>query len=269
MGVVNVTPDSFSDGQRYLDPDAAVAHGVRLAEAGAAILDVGGESTRPGAARVSAERQCARVVPVIERLAERVSTPLSVDTTRATVARAALDAGAAMVNDISAGCEDPALLPLVAERGAAVVLMHMRGTPATMQRGIGRRSCEDVVAEVLAFLEDRAEAAQGAGVPASSIVVDPGIGFGKTVAHNLALLKALPRFVALGYPVLVGPSRKSFLGAITGRDVDHREMATAGAVAAAVLGGAELVRVHDVARMRDVLLVAAAVRDGGASTTGE
>jgi len=260
LGILNVTPDSFSDGGQHADVETAVAHGLRLVQDGADAIDVGGESTRPGAEPVPAEVQCARVVPVIRALARRTSALLSVDTGNAEVAEAALDAGAHLVNDITAGRGDARLLPLVAARGVPVVLMHMRGTPRTMQRG--EVHYDDVVAEVTAFLAERAAAARAAGIAADRVVLDPGIGFGKTAVHNLLLIRELATLVALGFPVLLGASRKAFLGCITGRPAEERDQATAGAVAAGILAGARIVRVHDAARMVDVVRVANAIRLG-------
>jgi dihydropteroate synthase len=261
MGVVNATPDSFSDGGRYLAADAAVAHAERLAAEGADLLDLGGESTRPGAAPVDAGEEAARVVPVIAALRARgLAIPISVDTRRAEVARAALDAGADLVNDVSA-LADPALARLVAAREVPVVLMHMRGTPADMQ---SRASYGDVVAEVAAELRAALDRAVAAGVDPARVVLDPGIGFAKTPAQSLALLGGLPRLRELGRPLLVGPSRKSFIGAVTGAPVEARLPGTLAAVAACVLAGVELVRVHDVAAARQAALVAAAIRDASA-----
>lgn len=259
LGIVNVTPDSFSDGGRFADATAAMAAGLALVRDGADALDVGGESTRPGADPVPPAVQRERVVPVIRALAARTTALLSVDTSSAAVAAAALDAGAHLVNDVTAGRGDPDLLPLVAARGAPVVLMHMLGTPRTMQQDV---HYDDVVAEVAAFLAARVEAALAAGVARDRIVVDPGIGFGKTAAHNLRLIRDLGRIAALGYPVMLGPSRKAFLGAVTGRATGERDQATAGAVAAGILAGAQIIRVHDAARMIDVVRIAAAIRRG-------
>jgi dihydropteroate synthase len=266
MGVVNVTPDSFSDGGRYATTESAIAHGLRLAEAGADVLDVGGESTRPGSQRVSAEEELARVLPVLEGLRARTQVPLSVDTTKAAVAREALRAGAALINDISGFHADPELPRVVAQAGAACCLMHIQGTPETMQQA---PHYEDVLEEVLAFLEEGVARAVAAGVVRGSILVDPGIGFGKTLGHNLFLLRRLGALRVLGLPVLVGTSRKGFLGALTGgKPANERLAATLGSVAAvAALGGADFVRVHDVAEARDALAVVDAVRaatDGGA-----
>ena len=262
MGVVNVTPDSFSDGGRYFGTAPAVEHGLRLAEAGADVLDIGGESTRPGSPPVSAEEQLARVLPVLEGLRARTEVPLSVDTTRAAVAREALRAGAVLINDISGGSFDAELPAVVAEAGAAWCLMHIQGTPETMQR---EPHYEDVVDEVLAFLERGVARAVAAGVPRGRLLVDPGIGFGKTLGHNLFLLRHLDALRALGLPVLVGTSRKAFLGRLTGgRPAAERLAATLGSVAVlAAAGSADVVRVHDVAEARDALAVADAVRAAG------
>jgi dihydropteroate synthase len=262
MGIVNVTPDSFSDGGRFLDTRAAVDHCLRLAGEGADILDVGGESTRPGAPEVPADEEQRRVLPVVEAVAARYQVPVSVDTCKAQVARAAIEAGAAMINDITAG-GDPAMLPLAAERGVPIVLMHMQGTPRTMQRD---PRYDDVAAEVARFLSARLEAAVAAGVFAERVILDPGLGFGKRVEHNFELIARLPELGALGRPLLVGPSRKSFVGAALGLEVGERLLGTAAAVAACVLGGAHLVRVHEVAAMRQVCdlldAVRAAAREG-------
>jgi dihydropteroate synthase len=256
MGVVNVTPDSFSDGGRYLDAGAAVAHGLELEAEGAAILDVGGESTRPGAVAVGAERERERVVPVIEGLvAAGARSQISVDTSKAPVASAALAAGATMVNDVTALRGADELAGIVADAGAWVCLMHMRGEPRTMQDD---PRYDDVVSDVKAFLSARLAFAVAAGIAEERIVLDPGIGFGKTVAHNLELLARLGELVALGRPLLIGTSRKSFLGRLTGREVDGR---LAGTVATNVLAyerGARIFRVHDVAPVHDALTVTAA-----------
>ncbi|MGQ0614198.1 MAG: dihydropteroate synthase [Planctomycetaceae bacterium] len=251
MGVVNVTPDSFSDGGRHSDPAAAAAAGHAMARAGAALVDVGGESTRPGARAIDPGEEIARVLPVL-RLLEGLET--SIDTRRAQVAERALDAGVGIVNDVSAG-SDPAMFPLVAERGAGLVLMHMRGEPATMQED---PRYDDVEAEVTEFLLARATAAQRAGVAKDRILLDPGIGFGKTAAHNLALLEALPRLAAHGFPVVVGLSRKRFLGEWTGRGIGDRGAATTAACALAATLGAALLRVHEVEAALDAARVAAA-----------
>jgi len=257
MGVLNATPDSFSDGGRHLDPAVAAAVAESMVAAGAAILDLGGESTRPGARPVSAREERRRVLPVLAAVRRAVRVPLSIDTMKAEVAAAALDAGADIVNDVSAGRFDRAMLPLCGRAGVPVVLMHMRGRPATMQR---RPAYRNVVADVAAFLGRRAAAARRAGVAADAIVLDPGIGFGKTLSHNLALLAHLDVLAGLGYPVLVGVSRKGFIGTLCGgAGPDGRVFGTAAAVALAVARGARLLRVHDVAAMRDAVAVAAAV----------
>jgi len=258
MGVVNATPDSFSDGGRFLDAEAAVAHALRLAGEGADLVDVGGESTRPGAAAVPAEEEIRRVVPVIERLRARgLSIPISIDTSKAAVARAALRAGADLVNDVRA-LADPDLARAVAEAGAPVVLMHMRGTPADMAE---RAHYRDVAAEVADELAGSMERAERAGVSRDRILLDPGIGFAKTAEQSLELLARLGELRALGRPLVVGPSRKSFIGKVTGAPVEARLPGTLAAVAAVVLAGAEVVRVHDVGPARQAALVAAAIRD--------
>jgi len=256
MGIVNVTEDSFADGGRFAKRADAVRHGVRLAAQGASVVDVGGESTRPGASPVSAADETERVVAVIGELARELpDTLISVDTAKTAVAAAALDAGARLVNDVAAG-RDPAMLPLVAARGAAVVLMHMRGDPATMQT---ETAYADVVAEVHAFLRDRAAAARAAGIPAHRVFLDPGIGFGKDLDGNLALLRALPDLAALGHPIVVGASRKSFIGRLTGTAVDDRLAGSLAALAATARLPRVVVRVHDVADSVQFLTVAAAL----------
>ena len=261
MGVVNVTPDSFSDGGRFNEREAAVAHSARLADEGADIVDIGGESTRPGADPVSIDEELARVVPVIEGVrAARPGAVVSIDTRRAVVAAAAIDAGAAIVNDVTAG-RDPEMLPLVAEAGAGLVLMHMRGEPATMQ---DEPRYDDVVAEVQEFLRERIEAAIFAGVASGSLAIDPGIGFGKDLEHNLALLRGVSTLAHLGATVVIGVSRKRFIGALTGVEdpVDRVD----GSVAAAswcAANGADVVRVHDVAAtVRALRVTDAIVRPG-------
>lgn len=257
MGVVNVTPDSFSDGGRFLDLDAAVAQAQRLEDEGAGILDLGGESTRPGAKPVPAAEEQRRVVPVIEALvASGTTSVLSIDTSKLEVARAALDAGATYVNDVTALRAAPELAALVAERGATCCLMHMLGEPRTMQED---PRYDDVVSDVKAFLEARLAFATAEGIPEERIHLDPGIGFGKTLEHNLELLRRLAEIAALGRPVVLGVSRKSFLGRLTGRAPADLTAAT---VAASLLGwerGARILRVHDVAPLRDALIVASAM----------
>ena len=253
MGVVNVTPDSFSDGGEYLDAQRAVAHARELIAEGADIVDVGGESTRPYAEPVSTQEELRRVVPVIEGLA---GATVSIDTSKATVARAALDAGASYVNDVTAFRGDPGMAALVAERGARCCLMHMLGEPRTMQDD---PRYGDVVSDVKAFLEDRLAFAVAEGVPEEAIELDPGIGFGKTVAHNLELIGRLDELAALGRPLVVGVSRKGFLGKLTGRETPaDRIFATVAVNVLALERGASVFRVHDVAATRDALRVAAA-----------
>jgi dihydropteroate synthase len=258
MGIVNVTPDSFSDGGRYYDPAMAIQHGLALAAAGADILDLGGESTRPGALPVSGAEQCRRVLPVIQALhAALPELVLSIDTTRAEVAAAALAAGASLINDTSAGLDDPEMLPLAAASGAWLVLMHRQGTPATMQLN---PQYHDAAAEVYAWLRLRAEAAQAAGIAAERIVLDPGIGFGKRLEHNLALLANLPHLVALGYPVLIGASRKRMLAQLcdSTAPADQFSAASCAVTALAIAARVQILRVHDVAENYQARAVASA-----------
>jgi dihydropteroate synthase len=256
MGVLNVTPDSFSDGGRFFDRARAVEQALALAEAGADIIDVGGESTRPGARAVACEVEIARVIPVIEELAKRLKVPLSIDTRKAAVASAALGAGAVMVNDVSGLGFDPEIARVAARAGAALVIMHMRGTPEVMMRLARYR---DLVGEVCRFLRARAAFAEKAGVRRSRIILDPGLGFAKTRAHNLELLACLPRICALGYPVLVGASRKSFIRAIAGAGREELLFGSAAIDAIAVAQGASIVRVHEPGPARAVVRMAAAV----------
>jgi dihydropteroate synthase len=255
MGVVNVTPDSFSDGGLYLDPEAAIAHGRELVAAGAGILDVGGESTRPGAEPVGAEEELRRVVPVIQELSA-VDSQISVDTSKAAVATAALDAGAEIVNDVTALRGDPEMASLCAGRGATVVLMHMLGEPRTMQDD---PRYEDVVDDVKAFLSERLAVAVAAGIDEERIWLDPGIGFGKTAAHNMELLRRLGELRELRRPLVVGTSRKSFIGKVDGSPADRRVGGTIASSVLAAAEGADVLRVHDVAEMRQALTVAAAI----------
>jgi dihydropteroate synthase len=250
MGVLNVTPDSFSDGGRYLEAEAAVAHGLRLTQEGADLIDVGGESTRPGAEPVGEQEELRRVLPVVERLAAAVEAPLSIDTSKAEVARRAFEAGAGFLNDVTALAGDPAMAELAAGAGVDVCLMHMKGTPRTMQED---PRYGDVVAEVAAFLEQRLQFATSRGIAEERIWLDPGIGFGKALEHNLELLRRLDEIVALGRPVLVGASRKRFIGALTGKPETQR---LGGSLAAALIAferGAAMLRVHDVAATRDAI----------------
>ncbi|HEY6731688.1 MAG TPA: dihydropteroate synthase [Solirubrobacterales bacterium] len=255
MGVVNVTPDSFSDGGLYLDPEAAIDHGRELAAAGAEILDVGGESTRPGAEVVPEAEELRRVIPVIQGLVA-TEAEISVDTSKAAVAAAALDAGATIVNDVTALRGDPAMAALCADRDATVVLMHMRGDPRTMQDD---PRYDDVVVAVKDFLAERLEAALAAGIAEERVWLDPGIGFGKTTDHNLELLRRLGELRDLGRPLVVGASRKSFIGKLDGSGADERLGGTIAASVLAAAEGAEVLRVHDVAEMRQALAVATAV----------
>jgi dihydropteroate synthase len=261
MGILNATPDSFAGGGLLSGPDAAVGAGMRLYEEGADWVDVGGESTRPGAARVKAEEEIRRVVPVVAGLRRRGAGPISVDTTKAEVARAALDAGADLVNDVSAFAYDEAMAPLVAGRGVPAVLMHLRGAFEAMHEAPAYR---DVMAEVVAELGRALARAEAAGVPRERTIVDPGIGFSKDAAHSVEALRRLEELSALDRPVLVGPSRKSFIGKLLDLPVERRLMGTAAAVAACVLRGAHVVRVHDVRAMVEVVRVADALRGDGA-----
>ena len=256
MGIVNVTPDSFYDGGRFYDPGQAVAHAVRLVEDGADLLDIGAESTRPGALRVNDEEEQRRLIPVVAAIAKAVSVPISVDTSKAAVARAAIDAGAAIVNDVTALRGDEEMVEVVAKTGVGLVLMHMQGTPETMQQA---PHYNDVVEDVTRFLREQARIAMDRGVARERIVLDPGIGFGKTLAHNVDLLANLQAFLQLGFPVLVGASRKGFIGQLTGQPVEGRAWGTAGVVALAVEHGASILRVHDVGPMKDVVTVADAI----------
>jgi len=255
MGVVNVTPDSFSDGGLFLDPEAAVAHGRELIEAGAEILDVGGESTRPGAEPVGEDEELRRVVPVIEGLRDG-SSRISIDTSKAAVAAAALKTGAEIVNDVTALRGDPEMAALCADRGATVVLMHMLGEPRTMQ---DNPRYDDVVADVKAFLAQRLEAAVAAGIEEDRVWLDPGIGFGKTGAHNMELLRRLGELRDLGRPLVVGTSRKSFIGKVDGSPADQRLGGTIASSVLAATEGADVLRVHDVAEVRQALTVATAI----------
>ena len=257
MGVLNVTPDSFSDGGRWFDTDRAVAHALEMAGQGADILDIGGESTRPGATPVGEEEELHRILPVIEGIVARVPVPISVDTRKASVARAAVASGAAIVNDTGGEEADPAMPSVAAETGAAVVFMHSRGTPATMRE---LTDYDDVVTDVRDFLSDAAEKLQASGVARDRIVLDPGFGFAKTPQQNLELLDRLDEVVALGYPVLAGTSRKSFIGAVLDLPEDDRVEGTSATVAWAIARGAAIVRVHDVPQMTRVVRLCDAIR---------
>ncbi len=252
MGILNVTPDSFSDGGEFFETDAAIKRGIEMAAEGAAIIDIGAESTRPGAEIVSTQEQIKRAIPIIKALAKKVKVPISIDTYNYEVAKAALDAGAAIINDITA-LKEERMAKLAAKEKVPVVLMHMRGTPATMQK---EPKYKDVVAEILEFLLERAEYAQKMGILKERIFIDPGIGFGKTLEHNILLLRNIDKFVATGYRVLVGTSRKAFLGKLTGKEKSAgRIFGTAATVALCATAGVSIVRVHDVAQMVDVVKV--------------
>ncbi len=255
MGIVNVTPDSFSDGGMFLSADQAAEHARRLVRDGADLLDVGGESTRPGARAVSAQEEIERVAPVLEKLGD-LARPISIDTSKVAVAQAALGAGASIVNDVTALRAEPDLAAVCAERRCGVVLMHMRGTPRTMQEN---PTYEDVVDEVRSFLAERIAFATAEGIAEERIWVDPGIGFGKTVDHNLELLRRLGELRGLGRPIVVGTSRKSFIGKLTGREVAERLGGTVASTVLAARAGAEVLRVHDVAEVREAIVVAEAI----------
>ena len=255
MGILNVTPDSFSDGGSYFSVDQAVARGEQMVEEGADFIDIGGESSRPGSEPVSEEEELRRVLPVIEQLAKKTDIPLSIDTYKSNVARKALNAGAQVINDITGLTFDPNMLAVAGQLKACVVVMHMQGIPKTMQQ---EPRYDDVVGEVSHFLLGRAEVVKKQEI--ERIILDPGIGFGKTLEHNVALIKNLGRISAHGYPVLIGPSRKSFLGTLLDASVDDRLEGTAAAVAASILHGANIVRVHDVRQMRRVAIVSDALK---------
>lgn len=257
MGILNVTPDSFSDGGRFIAPDAAIAHALAMVEAGADMIDIGAESTRPGAEPVDEPEEIRRLIPVVREVCRRITVPVSVDTTKASVARLALEAGAAIINDVSALRNDARMGAVVAEAGAGLVLMHAQGTPQTMQQ---TQTYQDIVAEVRHFLADRVLTALEFGISPAQIVLDPGIGFGKNLNHNLALLAQISELVSLGYPLLVGVSRKAFIGQLLGRPIEQRVMGTAAASTMAILGGARIVRVHDVGEIRDVITMVEAIR---------
>ena len=252
MGVVNVTPDSFSDGGRFASAESAAAHARMLEAEGADLLDIGGESSRPGSEPVSLDEELRRVIPAVEAIAASARVPISVDTTKAEVARRAIASGASIINDVSGLTDDPDLARVVADTGAGVVLMHMPGNPRTMQ--VDPRY-NDVVAEIYEYLARRIEATEAAGIPRPRIALDPGIGFGKTFEHNLLLLRNLRRFASLGCALLIGTSRKGFLGKITGRPLDQRATASVVSSLAAAVNGASVVRVHDVGPMADAVKV--------------
>lgn len=257
MGILNITPDSFYPGSRFVDPERAAAVARDMVEAGADIIDIGGESTRPGAEQVTVDEEIARILPIIEALGPDFAVPVSIDTYRAEVASRAVEAGATIVNDISALRFDSGMAEVVESTGSTVVLMHMQGTPRTMQKD---PHYDDVVVEILAFLSERVDYAVSRGIDRERIIVDPGIGFGKKLEHNLALLRNIDRFHETGCAVLVGASRKSMIGMITGSAVEDRAWGTAAITAHCVIGGAEIHRVHDVGPMRQVCDVATAIR---------
>jgi dihydropteroate synthase len=256
MGILNITPDSFSDGGRFLDPDQAIRHAKEMAAAGADVIDVGGESTRPGADPTSLEEELGRVIPVIERLSREIPVPISIDTYKAEVARRALDAGARWVNDISALRFDPKMSDLIAESRAPVILMHMKGTPKDMQRD---PDYESVVDETVSFLNERIEFAVSAGIRREQIIIDPGIGFGKRMRDNLAILAGLDRFSSLGRPILLGTSKKSFIGHVLGLPLEERLEGTAATLAIGLMKGARIFRVHDVGHAVRVIRMAEAI----------
>jgi dihydropteroate synthase len=257
MGILNVTPDSFSDGGRFISHHDAVEEGVHMVEAGADMLDVGGESTRPGSDTVSAQEELRRVIPVIRALAKRVDVPISVDTTKAAVAREAIASGAEIINDVSAMRFDKDMPKTAAETGAGLILMHMRGMPKTMQTG--SLTYQSLIEDIIDFLRERLQAAQSSGLSSERTMIDPGIGFGKTVEDNMRLLKHLARFKILGRPILTGVSRKSFIGGVIGGDAQERVEGTAAAVAVSVISGSSVVRVHDVGIMKKVVAMTDAI----------
>ena len=266
MGTINVTPDSFSDGGQFFDIEQAVEQGEALAASGADLLDIGGESTRPFSDPVPLEEELRRVIPVVNKLAKRISIPISIDTCKSQVARAALDAGATIINDISGLRFDPEMLQVAAAAEVPLVLMHMLGTPRTMQVEPHYGS---LLSEIIAFLEERIQFACAGGISRDRIIVDPGIGFGKTVDHNLYIIKHLDAFAALGQPILLGPSRKSFIGAVLDKQVNEREPGTWAAVCAAILKGAHIVRVHEVATCRQIVDMIDAILNAELATESE
>jgi len=260
MGILNVTPDSFSDGSLFFDQEIAVRHALQMVEDGADIIDIGGESTRPGADTVTEEEELRRVIPVIEAIAGKVRVPLSIDTYKATVARKAVEAGASIINDISGLRFDPEMASVAAGAGIPVILMHIKGTPRDMQKN---PVYTDLIGDILDYLEGSIQIAEAAGVSRTKIIIDPGIGFGKTFDHNLQIIKRLGEFSSLGFPVLMGVSRKAFIGKILGgAGPDERLEGTAAAVAISIMNGADIVRVHDVKEMAKVVRVADAIKRG-------
>lgn len=260
MGVLNVTPDSFSDGGKYLDPHRAVEAARLMVSEGADIIDIGGESSRPGSERITLEEELARVIPVVRLLKDSCNVPISVDTCKSGVAKAVLAEGVALINDITALRGDPCMAGTIAGFNAGVILMHMKGVPETMQEDA---NYGNIIQEINTYLSGSVDIAIEAGIDPEKIIIDPGIGFGKTVEQNVLILRKLSRFRLMGKPVLVGTSRKSFIGSITGKDVGSRTLGTAASVSAAILNGADIVRVHDIADMKDVVSVTDAIRGTG------
>jgi len=265
MGILNVTPDSFSDGGRYVNPDDAIAYALSMVDQGADILDIGAESSRPGAVSIDEKEERRRLIPVVRAVCRRISIPVSVDTTKASIAEQALDVGAAIINDISALRFDPRMGAVVAKSGAGLILMHMQGLPQTMHHAT---QYADIVEDVRRFLKARVEAAKAMGIPLERILLDPGIGFGKNCRHNLTLLNQLDTLCTLG-PMVVGVSRKAFIGKTLNRPLDERLMGTAGAVAVAIMKGARMVRVHDVAPIRDLVRMIEAIGNAGLNPQSE
>lgn len=260
MGILNVTPDSFSDGGLFLDKEKAVEHGLEMAREGADIIDVGGESTRPYSEEVPLDEELDRVIPVIEALSKEIEIPISIDTIKAGVAREALGAGASMINDISALRFDPHMASVAAEAGVPVILMHMKGTPSNMQ---DNPTYDELIPEILDFLRDAIDRAVKAGIKESNIIVDPGIGFGKTFDNNLQIIRDLSQLSVLERPVLLGSSRKSFLGHLLGKETSERDVATMATVSVGVMNGASIIRVHDVKKAVDTVRVVDAIKRGG------
>ncbi|MDY6856649.1 MAG: dihydropteroate synthase [Thermodesulfobacteriota bacterium] len=259
MGILNITPDSFSDGGLFCDPDLAVTHALKLVDDGADIIDVGGETTKPGSKPISADQELARVIPVVKRLSKMIDVPLSIDTYKSAVAKRAIEAGAEMINDISALRFDPDMKVTAAKYGVPIVLMHMKGTPLNMQKD---PRYEFLISEIIGYLKESIEIAQKAGIHPDRIIIDPGIGFGKSIKkrHNLEIIRRLSEFETLGMPILIGPSRKAFIGEILGTDVTQREEGTVAAVCAAVLNGANIIRVHNVGMIKRAVKIIDAIK---------
>jgi len=260
MGVLNITPDSFSDGGKYLDKEKAVQRAMEMARGGADIIDIGGESSRPGAVSISAAEEIERVIPVVEALIGKIEVPISVDTRKSEVAREVLSKGASFINDITALRADGDMAKVIADFDAGCILMHMKGDPENMQDA---PHYDDVIGEISAYLAESIKLAEDSGIDPGKIIIDPGIGFGKTLEHNLLILKNLERFKELDKPIMVGTSRKSFIGKLTGKEADERIFGTAASIAAAILNGADIVRVHDVPQMREISTIADSVKRAG------